>query len=477
MLSSQGKKLAQALGMLALPESNFICGKVGDFPISIYETPQYQLLLEVAAAPGETAPSRELEDALRMELPELSGQFTVNQMEHGFRIATARCGYGKKLKLVGGLLAAPDLKPVSEAYQLQYQSAIDLHKLNESCNECQIQQNALLARAKAQKEAGKSGASEQAKALKLDAKIQEYQKKILEKEKELAERHAKVDALREQHKNDPGFAEYEQYRDNGIDLAKLEYKEMRQLRRDLQLIFQDPYSSIDPNKTIGWLIEEPLKIHGIGKTKQERDEKVSQVLKAVGLDESYRTRWPNELSGGQRQRVAIAIALILDPDFVVCDEPVSALDVSVQAQVLNLLLDLRQQFGLTYLFISHDLNVVSYVSDRIGVMYLGNLVELGDGEAISQMPLHPYTEALFSASMEVEGDRDRIILSGDLPSPAHPPAGCPFHTRCFACEERCKTEKPQLREFEGGRFCACHVVEKRTGKKPVAHNEALEGNV
>ena len=145
--------------------------------------------------------------------------------------------------------------------------------------------------------------------------------------------------------------------------------------------------------------------------------------------------------------------------------------------VLNLLLDLRQQFGLTYLFISHDLNVVSYVSDRIGVMYLGNLVELGDGEAISQMPLHPYTEALFSASMEVEGDRDRIILSGDLPSPAHPPAGCPFHTRCFACEERCKTEKPQLREFEGGRFCACHLVEKRTGKKPVAHNEALEGNV
>ena len=264
---------------------------------------------------------------------------------------------------------------------------------------------------------------------------------------------------------------------NGRDITRPARRERKDLCKQMQIVFQDPYSSIDPNKTIGWLIEEPLKIHGIGKTKQERDEKVSQVLKAVGLDESYRTRWPNELSGGQRQRVAIAIALILDPDFVVCDEPVSALDVSVQAQVLNLLLDLRQQFGLTYLFISHDLNVVSYVSDRIGVMYLGNLVELGDGEAISQMPLHPYTEALFSASMEVEGDRDRIILSGDLPSPAHPPAGCPFHTRCFACEERCKTEKPQLREFEGGRFCACHLVEKRTGKKPVALNEALEGNV
>ena len=163
---------------------------------------------------------------------------------------------------------------------------------------------------------------------------------------------------------------------NGRDITRPARRERKDLCKQMQIVFQDPYSSIDPNKTIGWLIEEPLKIHGIGKTKQERDEKVSQVLKAVGLDESYRTRWPNELSGGQRQRVAIAIALILDPDFVVCDEPVSALDVSVQAQVLNLLLDLRQQFGLTYLFISHDLNVVSYVSDRIGVMYLGNLVEL-----------------------------------------------------------------------------------------------------
>lgn len=242
--------------------------------------------------------------------------------------------------------------------------------------------------------------------------------------------------------------------------------------RNIAMVFQNyalyPHMNVFDNITYG------LKVRGI--PADERKRRAEDAAKLLGLD-GLLDRMPKQLSGGQRQRVAIAIALILDPDFVVCDEPVSALDVSVQAQVLNLLLDLRQQFGLTYLFISHDLNVVSYVSDRIGVMYLGNLVELGDGEAISQMPLHPYTEALFSASMEVEGDRDRIILSGDLPSPAHPPAGCPFHTRCFACEERCKTEKPQLREFEGGRFCACHLVEKRTGKKPVAHNEALEGNV
>ena len=242
--------------------------------------------------------------------------------------------------------------------------------------------------------------------------------------------------------------------------------------RDIAMVFQSyalyPHMTVYKNMAFG-LLQRKV-------PKDEIDKAVRRAAKILDL-EAYLSRKPKALSGGQRQRVAIAIALILDPDFVVCDEPVSALDVSVQAQVLNLLLDLRQQFGLTYLFISHDLNVVSYVSDRIGVMYLGNLVELGDGEAISQMPLHPYTEALFSASMEVEGDRDRIILSGDLPSPAHPPAGCPFHTRCFACEERCKTEKPQLREFEGGRFCACHLVEKRTGKKPVAHNEALEGNV
>ena len=242
--------------------------------------------------------------------------------------------------------------------------------------------------------------------------------------------------------------------------------------RNIAMVFQNyalyPHMNVFDNITYG------LKVRGI--PADERKRRAEDAAKLLGLD-GLLDRMPKQLSGGQRQRVAIAIALILDPDFVVCDEPVSALDVSVQAQVLNLLLDLRQQFGLTYLFISHDLNVVSYVSDRIGVMYLGNLVELGDGEAISQMPLHPYTEALFSASMEGEGDRDRIILSGDLPSPAHPPAGCPFHTRCFACEERCKTEKPQLREFEGGRFCACHLVEKRTGKKPVAHNEALEGNV
>lgn len=243
----------------------------------------------------------------------------------------------------------------------------------------------------------------------------------------------------------------------GEDVTRPSKKRFRELCRRTQIVFQDPYSSIDTGKTIGWLLEEPLKIHKLGKTKEERREKALHMLKAVGLEEGCLERWPDELSGGQRQRVAIALALILEPDFVVCDEPVSALDVSVQAQVLNLLSELREAFGLTYLFISHDLHVVSYLSDRIGVMYLGNLVELGESGALSRRPLHPYTQALFSAALAAEGEGEQALLSGDPPSPANPPSGCPFHTRCPECMERCKTEKPALREIEPGRFCACHA--------------------
>ena len=243
----------------------------------------------------------------------------------------------------------------------------------------------------------------------------------------------------------------------GRDVTRPSPRERKALCRSMQIIFQDPYSSIDPLKPIGWLVEEPLQIHKWGKSRQERRERALDMLRAVGLDETYWNRLPGELSGGQRQRVAIAIALVLHPEFVVCDEPVSALDVSVQAQVLNLLLELRRKLGLTYLFISHDLHVVSYLADRVGVMYLGELVELGSCAALVQHPLHPYTRALFSASAEGEG---RIVLSGDLPSPAHPPEGCPFHTRCFACGERCRQEKPLLRQVEPGRLCACHRAEE-----------------
>ena len=247
----------------------------------------------------------------------------------------------------------------------------------------------------------------------------------------------------------------------GQEISRLRNREVKKLYRRLQIIFQDPYSSLDPKKKIGWLIEEPLKIHGIGNSKSERDVIVADMLEVVGLDSSYLDKYPNELSGGQRQRVAIAIALVLSPEFVVCDEAVSALDVSVQAQVLNLLKNLQEKFSLTYLFISHNLNVVSYMSDRVGIMYLGEIVELGDVEEISDKPLHPYGRALFSASLGVQkSSEERIILKGDLPSPANPPAGCPFHTRCYMAQEICKSQKPELKDMGKGHFCACHRAEE-----------------
>ncbi len=248
----------------------------------------------------------------------------------------------------------------------------------------------------------------------------------------------------------------------GEDVTRPDKKRLRQLCREVQIVFQDPRSSVDPRKTVGWLMEEPLKIHGYG-DRAARRQRVLETLEGVGLDGSFLERFPGELSGGQRQRAAIALALVLGPQLLVCDEPVSALDVSVQAQVLDLLLDLKEREGLTYLFISHDLNVVSYLADRIAVMYLGGIVETGPAEEVAARPLHPYTRALFSASPGLAGGGERIVLQGEPPSPAHPPAGCPFHTRCPFKKKRCETERPVLEEAEPGRQVAC-VLTRGDGK-------------
>ena len=248
----------------------------------------------------------------------------------------------------------------------------------------------------------------------------------------------------------------------GREISRLKSNDIKKMYRKIQIIFQDPYSSLDPKRTVGWLIEEPLRIHRLGENREERLRMVKEMLEVVGMDESYLNKYPGELSGGQRQRVAIAIALILNPEFVVCDEAVSALDVSVQAQVLNLLKSLQKKFSLTFLFISHNLNVVSYMSDRVGIMYLGEIVELGDVEGISKNPLHPYGIALFSASLGVNrSSSERIVLQGDLPSPSKPPAGCPFHTRCFMAAEKCCREKPELKDVGNGHYCACHLVTEK----------------
>jgi peptide/nickel transport system ATP-binding protein/oligopeptide transport system ATP-binding protein len=248
--------------------------------------------------------------------------------------------------------------------------------------------------------------------------------------------------------------------------VSLDNASMKKVRRDMQVVFQDPYGSLNPRMSVGELVGEGPLVHGMTDKKQ-REALVRDILGRVGLNQSHIHRYPHEFSGGQRQRIGIARALALNPDFVVCDEPVSALDVSIQSQVLNLLDDLQKEFGLTYLFIAHNLAVVEHISDRVGVMYLGKLAELANVRDIYQQPQHPYTVALLSAIPEpdVHRRKKRIILKGDIPSPANPPSGCRFHTRCWLREqlgrpERCSTEEPQLREVRPGQFAACHFSEE-----------------
>jgi len=243
----------------------------------------------------------------------------------------------------------------------------------------------------------------------------------------------------------------------GQNILDLDKTAMRNLRREMQMIFQDPYASLNPRMTVGEIIAEPMKIHGIG-TAKEREEKVRYLLDKVGLQPNYAKRYPHEFSGGQRQRVGIARALAVDPKIIVCDEPVSALDVSVQAQVVNLMQDLQEELGLTYIFIAHDLSVVRHISDRVAVMYLGRMVELADKNELYNNPKHPYTKALLSAIPipDPEKTREKIILKGDVPSPINPPSGCPFHTRCPFATEKCKREVPSFEEKVDGHFAACH---------------------
>ena len=260
---------------------------------------------------------------------------------------------------------------------------------------------------------------------------------------------------------------------DGIDLTSLDRKQMVAARRRMQMIFQDPYASLNPRMTAGAIVAEPLEIHGVGE-KADRRERVRELISTVGLNPDYADRYPHEFSGGQRQRIGVARALALEPDLIVADEPISALDVSIQAQIINLLEKLQDRLELTYLFIAHDLSVVRHISDRIAVMYLGRIVELAPSRELNREPLHPYTVALLSAvpipNPEVERHRRRIILRGDVPSPVNPPSGCHFHTRCWLRErlgnpERCAAEVPLLRELSTGHEVACHFAEEVDGSK------------
>ena len=246
-----------------------------------------------------------------------------------------------------------------------------------------------------------------------------------------------------------------------VDLTTLPSEDMRKMRRKMQMIFQDPYASLNPRMTVGEIIGEPLIVHNLAKNSEIQD-RVGRLLELVGLNPAYVNRYPHEFSGGQRQRIGVARALALQPELIICDEPISALDVSIQAQVVNLLEDLQDQFGLTYLFIAHDLSMVRHISDRVGVMYLGKIVELASRNDVYANPLHPYTKALLSAvpvaDPLIEEKRERVILQGDVPSPVNPPSGCHFRTRCPLAIELCAQKEPEWREITQSHWVACHLV-------------------
>ncbi|MGG0718335.1 dipeptide ABC transporter ATP-binding protein [Robertmurraya massiliosenegalensis] len=248
---------------------------------------------------------------------------------------------------------------------------------------------------------------------------------------------------------------------DGRDLTKLKSEEMRQMRKEIQMVFQDPFASLNPRHTVEKILEEPLIVHGV-KDKDERKRRVKEMLEVVGLNSYHAKRYPHQFSGGQRQRIGIARALMTRPKLIIADEPVSALDVSIQSQVLNLMEDLQKEFQLTYIFIAHDLGVVKHISDRVGVMYLGRLVEITESEKLYEKPLHPYTKALLASIPIPDPDlkHEREVLKGDLPSPSDPPLGCAFHTRCGECMEICKATRPELVEIEPGHYAACHLYNK-----------------
>ena len=300
---------------------------------------------------------------------------------------------------------------------------------------------------------------------KLEEKKAALEREIAEWDKRLDDLNAELNAIRAKYAGNPEFEKYEAMRDDGVDLSRLEYNEQRALRRELQIIFQDPYSSLNPRFTIGQIIEEGLVTHNFYRHGSEAMRKyIIETMEKCGLQDYMLFRYPHQFSGGQRQRICIARALAVKPKFIVCDECVSALDVSIQSQIINLLQELKEKEHLTYMFISHDLSVVRYIFDRICVMYLGNVVEFADAETIFRDPRHPYTVALLSSIPTTDPeslDKERILLEGNIPSPIKPPSGCKFHTRCYMACEKCKRVPPQLQEVEPGHFLACHNPERK----------------
>ncbi|TJX67588.1 ATP-binding cassette domain-containing protein [Soehngenia saccharolytica] len=356
----------------------------------------------------------------------------------------ARNKYLDIVELVGGFLVADDFTEISKVLTSQYEVKIQAKEIRDEIRKLQIESTEL-------KNKGKSSDSQ-------NSKIEELRKELEKKEKAIADFELEVEKLKDKYNSHPDFEKYESKKDDGINLAKLEEEEMRRLRKDLQLIFQDPYSSLNPRLTVGQIISEGLYAHNMfPKNSEETQKYILSTMEKCGLAPYFVHRYPHQFSGGQRQRIGIARSVALDPKFIVCDEAVSALDVSIQSQIINLLIDLKEQENLTYMFISHDLSVIRYISDRVGVMYLGNIVELADTEEIFENMMHPYTQALLSAIPTTDPEGTKIeVLEGDIPSPIKPPTGCKFHTRCKYATEICSQVQPQFEEARPGHFVACH---------------------
>lgn len=360
------------------------------------------------------------------------------------------------VQLIGGFMLAEDLGPVSEILIKEYKASLNALELKRALAAEKVKIDDRRSKLRRNGKETKEIESSLSGAL---AQYAANEKALVQADKDLVTLRHDIEKMLDRYRTHPDFESYHNYRDGSIDLAKLTTSEIRGLRKDMQLIFQDPYSSLNPKMTVGQIVSEGLYAHKMfGKHDDAAQDYVLKTMEKCGLAPYFVHRYPHQFSGGQRQRIGIARSVALQPKFIVCDEAVSALDVSIQSQVINLLLDLKEQEKLTYMFISHDLSVIKYISDRVGVMYLGNIVELANTADIYAKPMHPYTEALIEAIPTTDPNpvKDREVLQGDIPSPVRPPKGCKFHTRCKYATDICKQIAPLFEEVAPEHFVACH---------------------
>ncbi len=410
---------------------------------------------------------RDKAEKLEKEVEEAGGEeqadFSLLQNKN-LAAATAQTELQHIVKIVGGFFAVRDHEGIRKNLEI-YNCNIKVVKLKKKLDAQKVRLEYLEGKVEDEKTADSQKASLNKRIDNLQSKIAATESAAQTEEDKFSALCAQLSEIKDKYRGDEEFDKYEAMLDNGVDLARLKYNEIRPLRRDLQIIFQDPYSSLNPRMTVGQIIEEGLTTHNFYRHgSKAMKEYILQTMAKCGLQDYMLHRYPHQFSGGQRQRICIARALAVKPKFVVCDECVSALDVSIQSQIINLLEDLKEKEGLTYLFISHDLSVVRYISDRICVMYLGNVVEFADAETIFEDPRHPYTIALLSSipTTDIESlSKERILLEGNIPSPIKPPSGCKFHTRCYMACEKCSRVAPPLVEVEPGHFVACHNLNRK----------------